>query len=115
MLSGSVFGLFATILLKARMLLLSALIFVCITAPLTPNMIVESGGAQTWYFIGISLLWIIVGGVMAALFLSIESELTTRKAGTESFGVIDTTKAEKFFLQPSGYPIESEYLIDECG
>ena len=78
-------------------------------------MIVESGGAQAWYFIGISLLWIVVGGVMAALFMSLESELTTREAGNEKFGVIDVTKAEQFYLQPSGCPIESDDLTNEDG
>ena len=115
MLSGSVLGLIATMLLQKQLLLVSALIFVCITAPLTPNMIVESGGAQLWYFIGISLLWFVVGGVMVALFMSLESELTTREAGTDSFGVIDATKAEQFILQPSGCPIESDHLANENG
>ena len=93
MLAGSLGGLFGTTLLLKRLLLAAALIFLCAAAPLTPNMIVESGGELTWYFIAMSLLWILVGGILAALFISTENELTTREAGTDSYELKDRYRA----------------------
>ena len=86
MLTGSLISVVATILLQIHLLLIGAIILGCVTAPLTPNMIVESQGELLWYFIGISIFWIVVGGIQATLFCSIESELRTREAGTESLG-----------------------------
>ena len=116
MLIGSITGLLGATLLQKHMILISSLVFCCIMGPLTPNMIVESGGVDTWHFITVAILWVVIGGTLAALFCQVESELTTREVGTDKFGIINVpAQGKTLLLQPCGCEIVRDELVEEHG
>ena len=73
--TGSLVSLIGSFLLNKGLILAGCLLFCCVMAPITPNMIVLSQGYQYEYFVALTLFYFLAGTLMVFLFTIISNVL----------------------------------------
>ena len=111
---GSLVGVYSSLSLQKGMLLAGALIFGCLMGPITPNMIVLSGGAQATYFVTLSLFWLVFAGMQLALFTKLVAELNQRESLSEQPPILGSMPGDeasvRVKIQPCGCEIDSSKM-----